>query len=56
MSARLVPRTTAAVSGMSSSRVTGIVVSCPKTTIPAESPTSSTGMPASSKTCAVSAS
>ena len=30
---------------MRSSTVTGIVVSCPNTTIPAESPTSSTGMP-----------
>src|SRR5690349_9076850 len=55
-SARRVPLTTAAVSGMSSSRVTGIVLSCPYTTMDAESPTSSTGMPASSKTRAVSAS
>ena len=52
--ARLVPRTTAAVSGIRSSSVTGIVVSCPYTTIAAESPTSRTGMPASSKMCAVS--
>jgi len=54
--ARRVPRTTAAVSGISSSTVTGSVVSWPKTTMPAESPTSSTGMPASSKTRAVRAS
>ena len=54
--ARLLPRTTAAVSGSRSSTVTGMVVSWPKTTIDAESPTSSTGIPASSKTRAVSAS
>ncbi len=54
--ARLVPRTTAAVSGIRSSTVTGIVVSWPKTTLAAESPTSSTGMPAWSKIPAVSAS
>ena len=54
--ARRVPRTTAAVRGSRSSTVTGSVLSWPKTTIPAESPTSSTGMPASSKTAAVRAS
>ena len=48
-SARLAPRTTAAVSGINSSSVTGIVVSYPNTVLPAESPTSRKSMPASSK-------
>src|SRR5262249_21539080 len=54
--ARRVPRTTAAVSGSRSSTVTGRVLPWPKTTMPAESPTSSTGIPASSNTAAVRAS
>lgn len=54
--AREVPRTTAAESMVISSMVTGTVVSYPRWQLPAESPTSITGMPASSKTEAVVAS
>lgn len=54
--AREVPRTTAAESIVISSRVTGTVDSYPRWQLPAESPTSMTGMPASSKTDAVIAS
>ena len=51
--ARCEPRTTARVSGINSSTVTGIVFSSPKKLFPALSPTSNTGMPASSKIDAV---
>lgn len=51
--AREVPRTTAADSMVISSMVTGTVDSYPSATLPAESPTSRTGIPASSKTDAV---
>src|SRR5918996_163240 len=51
--ARLVDRTTARASGMSSSTVTGTVSACAKTLLAAESPTSSTGTPAWSKISAV---
>ena len=47
-SGRLAPRTTARVSISSSSIVTGTVDSLPSTTIPAESPTSTSSTPASS--------
>lgn len=56
ISARLVPRTTAAASIVMWSIVTGTVLSKPRWQLPIESPTSSTGMPASSKTDAVIAS
>ena len=47
-SGRFAPRTTARVSISSSSIVTGTVDSFPSTTIPAESPTSTSSTPASS--------
>ena len=46
-------RATARARGMSSSTVTGRDVSLPNTLLDAESPTSTTSMPASSKICAV---
>ena len=52
-SVRLVERVTAFVISRMSSTVTGTVLVSPRTTLPAESPTSSTGMPASSKTDAL---
>ena len=52
-SARLDPRTTARANGISSSTVTGMVFSSPRKLLPALSPTSRTGMPASSKISAV---
>ena len=51
--ARLDPRTTARVSGIKSSTVTAMVFSSPRKLFPALSPTSSTGMPASSNIDAV---
>jgi hypothetical protein len=56
ISARRVPRTTAADSIAMWSMVTGTVLSKPRWQLPIESPTSRTGMPASSKTEAVIAS
>jgi hypothetical protein len=53
-SGRLVERATARTSGSMSSIVTGTVFSNPRTLLPALSPTSSTGMPTSSKSWAVS--
>ena len=50
ISARLVERVTALVISRMSSTVTGTVLVSPRTTLPPESPTSITGMPASSKT------
>ena len=52
-SVRCVARATARTSGSSSSTVTGRVVSYPNTLFAAESPTSSTGMPAASNSPAV---
>ena len=52
-SARLAARTTAPTSGISSSTVTGSVVSRPNTVLPAESPTSRKSIPDWSKTLAV---
>jgi hypothetical protein len=45
-----VDRVTALVISRMSSTVTGTVLEYPRTTLPEESPTSSTGMPASSNT------
>jgi hypothetical protein len=53
-SARSADAATARARGMSSSTVTGTVVSYPSTVLPAESPTRRKSMPASSKTPAVS--
>jgi hypothetical protein len=50
MSDRFVERVTALVIRRMSSTVTGTVLESPRTTLPAESPTSITGMPASSNT------
>ena len=52
-SARFVARLTARTNGISSSTVTGSVVSYPNTLFAAESPTSRTGMPAASNSPAV---
>jgi hypothetical protein len=48
-----VERVTALVISRMSSTVTGTVLVCPRTTLPEESPTSITGMPASSKMAAL---
>jgi hypothetical protein len=48
-----VERVTALVMSSRSSTVTGTVLVYPRTTLPEESPTSRTGMPASSKTAAL---
>ena len=50
ISDRVVERVTARVRSRMSSTVTGTVLDSPSTTLPAESPTSITGMPASSNT------
>ncbi|MNR53885.1 hypothetical protein D3C85_1739720 [compost metagenome] len=52
-SGRRVQRLTARTSGINSSTVTGSRLSLPNTLLDAESPISSTGIPASSKIAAV---